>query len=238
MTLRYDVHPVTPQARILDKAADALRSGGLGLCPTDAGYTLVWSLNGREAEERVRRLRQLDSKHPFTLLCRQLSEAGRLARLDDPAFRLMRSLTPGPCTFILPASAELPRRIRNAGRSKRRDIGIRLPDHVVARALLDTVGEPLLSASLVMPGEGDLVSNEAESVAEGWLRWVDFMKETSMPLANNALVLVTDGRKTLFFRNHARCRSRNGCPRGWARLRTQHHGELHRRCRANCPSGS
>jgi len=175
MTVRFDVHPVNPQERYLNKAAEQLAGGGLGLCPTDAGYTLVWSLEGREAEERVRRLRQLDSKHPFTVLCKQLSEAGRLARLDDPAFRLMRSLTPGPCTFILPASAELPRRIRNAGRSKRRDIGIRLPDHLVARGLLEAMGEPLLSASLVLPGEVDLVSHEAESVAEGWLRLVDFM---------------------------------------------------------------
>jgi tRNA threonylcarbamoyl adenosine modification protein (Sua5/YciO/YrdC/YwlC family) len=175
MTVRFDVHPVNPQERYLNKAAGQLADGGLGLCPTDAGYTLVWSLAGKDPEERVRRLRQLDSKHPFTVLCRQLSEAGRLARLDDPAFRLMRSLTPGPCTFILPASAELPRRIRNAGRSKRRDIGIRLPDHVVARGLLEAMGEPLLSASLVLPGEGDMVSHEAESVAENWLRWVDFM---------------------------------------------------------------
>jgi tRNA threonylcarbamoyl adenosine modification protein (Sua5/YciO/YrdC/YwlC family) len=178
MTVRFEVHPVNPQERNLNKAAELIAGGGLGLCPTDAGYTLVWSIEGREAEERVRRLRQLDSKHPFTVLCKQLSEAGRLARLDDPAFRLMRSLTPGPCTFILPASAELPRRIRNAGRSKRRDIGIRLPDHVVARALLEAMGEPLLSASLVLPGEADLVSHEAESVAEGWLRWVDFMLDS------------------------------------------------------------
>ena len=175
MTVRYEVHPVTPQERLLNKAAEQLAAGGLGLCPTDAGYTLVWSIPSREAEERVRRLRKLDSKHPFTLLCRQLSEAGRLARLDDPAFRLLRSLTPGPCTFILPASAELPKRIRDGGRSKRRDIGIRLPDHVVTRALLEAMGEPLLSASLVLPDEGDLVSHEAESVAEASLRWVDFM---------------------------------------------------------------
>ena len=174
MTVRFDVHPVNPQERYLNKAAEQLAGGGLGLCPTDAGYTLVWSMEGREAEERVRRLRQLDSKHPFTVLCKQLSEAGRLARLDDPAFRLMRSLTPGPCTFILPASAGLPKRIRDGGRSKRRDIGIRLPDHVVTRALLEAVGEPLLSASLVLPDEGDLVSHEAESVAQA-LRWVDFM---------------------------------------------------------------
>ena len=175
MTVRHHVHPVTPQERLILKTAEVLKDGGLGLCPTDAGYALVWALNGKEAEERVQRLRQLDTKHPFTLLCRQLSEAGRLARLDDPAFRLMRSLTPGPCTFILPASAELPKRIKNSGRSKRRDIGIRLPDHVVTKALLEAMGEPLLSTSLVFPDEDDLVSHEAESVAERCLRWVDVM---------------------------------------------------------------
>jgi tRNA threonylcarbamoyl adenosine modification protein (Sua5/YciO/YrdC/YwlC family) len=175
MTIRHELHPVTPQERLLHKSADALKAGGLGLCPTDAGYTLVWALNGKAAEDRVLRLRQLDTKHPFTLLCRSLSEAGRLARLDDPAFRLMRSLTPGPCTFILPASAELPKRIKNSGRSKRRDIGIRLPDHVVARALLEAMGEPLLSTSLVFPDEDALVGHEADSVAERCLPWVDVM---------------------------------------------------------------
>jgi len=159
----------------LNKAAELLAGGGLGLCPTDAGYTLVWSIESRDAEDRVRRLRQLDSKHPFTVLCKQLSEAGRLARLDDPAFRLMRSLTPGPCTFILPASAELPRRIRNAGRSKRRDIGIPRPGHGAGRALVKANGEPWVPADLGLTGGEALVGHEAESVAEGWLRWVDFM---------------------------------------------------------------
>ena len=175
MPERFDIHPITPQDRLIQKTAEILKSGGLALCPTDAGYSLVWSLNGNDAEDRVIRLRQLDSKHPFTLLCRQLSEAGRLARLDDPAFRLLRSLTPGPCTFILPASAELPKRLKHSGRSKRRDIGIRLPHHVVTRALLEAMGEPLLSTSLVLPDEADLISHEAESVAERCLRWVDVM---------------------------------------------------------------
>lgn len=169
------IHPVSPQARLVDKAAAVLAAGGLALVPTDAGYSLAWRLEARDAEERVLRLRELDRRHPFTLLCRQLSEAGRLARLDDRAFRLMRSLTPGPCTFILPASADLPKRIKNAGRSKRRDIGIRLPDHVVARALLEAVGEPLLSTSLVLPDEEHPNSHEAGEVAERWLRWVDVM---------------------------------------------------------------
>ena len=175
MPERLHVHPVSPQDRLIQKAAEVLKDGGLALCPTDAGYAFVWSLNGKDAEDRVLKLRQLDTRHPFTLLCRTLSEAGRLARLDDPAFRLLRSLTPGPCTFILPASAELPRRLKHLGRSKRRAIGIRLPDHVVARALLEAMGEPLLSTSLVLPDEDDLASHEVETVAERCLRWVDVL---------------------------------------------------------------
>jgi len=175
MPERLHVHPVTPQDRLIQKAAEVLKDGGLAICPTDAGYAFVWSLNGTEAENRVLKLRQLDTRHPFTLLCRTLSEAGRLARLDDPAFRLLRSLTPGPCTFILPASAELPRRLKHLGRSKRRAIGIRMPDHVVARALLEAMGEPLLSTSLVLPDEHDLASHEVETVAERCLRWVDVL---------------------------------------------------------------
>jgi len=176
MSERLVVHPVNPQQRLIDKAAAVLRAGGLALVPTDAGYSLAWALEeGREAEQRVLRLRELDSRHPFTLLCRQLSEAGRLARLDDQAFRLMRSLSPGPCTFILPASGDLPKRIKTVGRSKRRDIGIRLPDHGVARMLLEAMGEPLLSTSLVLPDEEHPNSHEAEAVADRWLRWVDVM---------------------------------------------------------------
>jgi tRNA threonylcarbamoyl adenosine modification protein (Sua5/YciO/YrdC/YwlC family) len=175
MGIRHEIHPVTPQDRLVQRTAEAIKADGLGLCPTDAGYALVWSLHSKAAEDRVRRLRQLDTRHPFTVLCRQLSEVGRLARLDDQAFRLMRSLAPGPCTFILPASAELPKRIRDSGRSKRRDIGIRLPDHVVARALLDAVGEPMLSTSLLIPDAEDLVGHEADSVADCCLDWVDMM---------------------------------------------------------------
>ena len=174
MTIRHELHPVTPQERLLHKAVDVLRAGGLGLCPTDAGYSFVWGMEGVDAEKRVLALRQLDTRHPFTVLCRSLSEAGRLARLDDPAFRLLRSLTPGPCTFILPASAELPRRLKHLGRSKRRAIGIRLPDHGVCRALLEAVGEPLLSTTLHVPDE-EFAGHEAEAVAERSLRWVDAM---------------------------------------------------------------
>jgi tRNA threonylcarbamoyl adenosine modification protein (Sua5/YciO/YrdC/YwlC family) len=172
MSERYRVHPTHPQARLIEKAAEQLRNGSLGLCPTDAGYSLVWSLEGRDAEERVLQLRALDSQHPFTLLCSSLSEAGRLARLDDRAFRLFRSLTPGPCTFILPAASELPRRLKQ---TKRRAIGIRIPDHPVAQALIAAVREPLLSTTLALPEDDDLANHEAESVAERMMRRVDFM---------------------------------------------------------------
>ena len=175
MPEHYELHPVTPQERFLQKAADSLKNGGLALCPTDAGYAFVWNLNAVEAENRVIRLRQLDSKHPFTLLCRTLSEAGRLARLEDSAFRLMRTHCPGPVTFILPASPELPRRLKHSGRSKRREIGVRLPRHAVMNSLLELMGEPLLSTSVVLPEEDDLASHEIQAVIERCLRWVDVL---------------------------------------------------------------
>ncbi len=172
MSERFRVHPVDPQPRLIERAADLLRRGALGLCPTDAGYSLVWMMEARDAEDRVLRMRALDTKHPFTLLCGALSEVGRLGRLDDRAFRLLRSLTPGPCTFILPAASELPRRLKQ---SKRRAIGIRLPDHPVAQALLAAVREPLLSTTLLLPDDEELASHEAEAVAERTERLVDFM---------------------------------------------------------------
>ncbi len=177
--VRLEVHPVNPQARMVERAAARLNAGGLGVCPTDAGYCLVWSLNGTDAEERVRQLRQLDSRHPFTLFCRSISDASRFARLDDSAFRLLRRLSPGPVTFILPASGQLPNRLKQGARSKRRDIGIRVPDHPAALALLEACGEVLLSTTLRSPGmdadEATFSGNESDEVADLWLHAVDVM---------------------------------------------------------------
>jgi len=177
--LRVDVHPSTPQPRQIERCARRLGDDGLVLCPTDAGYALVWSLNGTAAEERVRRLRQLDNRHPFTLFCRSISDASRFARLDDPAFRLLRRLSPGPVTFILPASGQLPNRLKQGVRSKRRDIGIRIPEHPVAQALLAACDEVLLSTTLRAPemdaDEAPFLGHEADEVAEHWLSAVDLM---------------------------------------------------------------
>lgn len=171
MSERFEVHPTHPQARLVERAADILRRGGLLLCPTDAGYALVWSIEARQAEERVIRMRALDTRHPFTVLCSTISQIGSLSKLDDRAFRIIKSLTPGPITFILPAGADLPRRLKQ---TKRRAIGCRIPDNAVTRVLLDTVGSPLLTTSLVLPDE-PLDNHEAEAVAEGSLRHVDLM---------------------------------------------------------------
>ena len=168
---RLRVHPTHPQPRLLQQTADRLARGELALLPTDAGYAFAWNIDAREAEERVQRLRRLDSRHPFTLLCASLSEISSLAKVDDQAFRLIKSLLPGPYTFILPAASELPRRLKQ---SKRRTIGCRIPDHGVTRALLALVGTPLLSTSLSVPDE-ELDNHDAEAVAERILRHVDLM---------------------------------------------------------------
>jgi tRNA threonylcarbamoyl adenosine modification protein (Sua5/YciO/YrdC/YwlC family) len=168
---RLRVHLTHPQPRLLQQAADRLQRGELALLPTDAGYVLAWGIDARDAEERVLRLRALDTRHPFTLLCRAISEISSLAKLDDQAFRLIKSLIPGPYTFILPAASELPRRLKQ---SKRRDIGCRIPDNEVTRSLLEVFGSPLLSTSVVLPDE-ELDSHDSEAVAEHMARHVDLM---------------------------------------------------------------
>ena len=172
MTARLQVHPIDPQPRLIARAAAALQAGGLALCPTDAGYALVWMIDSRDAEERVRRMRALDTKHPFTVLCASLGDVGRMARLGDPAFRLMKSLTPGPCTFILTASSDLPRRLKL---DKRRSIGVRMVEHPVAQALLLAVEQPLLSTTVALPDAEDLASHVADDVADTLLERVDVM---------------------------------------------------------------
>ncbi|MFA5589480.1 MAG: L-threonylcarbamoyladenylate synthase [Lysobacteraceae bacterium] len=171
MSIRLETHPVNPQSRYIAQAARAIADGALLVIPTDAGYSLTWGIDATAAEQRVQRLRALDMRHPFTLLCDTISQIGSLAKLDDQAFRIIKSLTPGPITFILPAGSELPRRLKQ---TKRRAIGCRIPDNAVTRALLETVGSPLLTTSLVLPDE-PLDNHEADAVAESLLRHVDLM---------------------------------------------------------------
>lgn len=164
-----NLHPVNPQARLLAQAAVFIRQGAVIAYPTDSCYALGCHLDDRAAAERLRRIRQFDRNHQFTLVCRDLSEIATYARVDNWQFRLLRQLTPGPYTFVLSATKELPRRVAH---EKRKTIGIRIPDNVVTQALLDTLGEPLISCTLQFPDE-DLPVSEPEEFRERLEREVD-----------------------------------------------------------------
>jgi tRNA threonylcarbamoyl adenosine modification protein (Sua5/YciO/YrdC/YwlC family) len=145
-----EVHPKNPQPRLLKVAVDCIRSGGLIAYPTDSCYALGCHVGDKDAVERLRRIRQADKHHHFTLVCRDLSEIARYARVDTWQFRLLKAHTPGPYTFLLEATRETPRRLQHP---KRRTIGIRVPDHPVPQLLLELLGEPLMSSTLLLPGD-------------------------------------------------------------------------------------
>jgi tRNA threonylcarbamoyl adenosine modification protein (Sua5/YciO/YrdC/YwlC family) len=146
----FQIHPVNPQPRLVRGAVDILRDGGVIVYPTDASYAFGCQLGAKEAMERIRRIRGLDDKHNFTLVCRDLSEITTYAKIDNQAFRTLKSITPGPYTFIHEATKQVPRRMLHP---KRKGIGIRVPDNAICRALLAELDEPILSASLLLPGE-------------------------------------------------------------------------------------
>lgn len=147
---RYiDVHPDNPQPRRLAQAVAVLREGGVIAYPTDSGYALGVALDNAAGLDRIRAVRQLDERHHFTLMCRDFAQLGSLVHVDNSVFRSIRSATPGPFTFILPATREVPRRMQHP---KKRTVGVRIPDHRVAQALLAELGEPLVSSTLLLPG--------------------------------------------------------------------------------------
>jgi len=150
MTQYFDLHPENPQQRLINQAVEIIRSGGLIVYPTDSGYALGCHIGDKKALDRIRQIRKLDKKHNFTLVCRDLSELANFARVDNTSFRVIKSHTPGPYTFILKASPEVPNRLQHP---KRKTIGIRVPDNEIALALLEELGEPLMSTSLIMPGD-------------------------------------------------------------------------------------
>ncbi len=153
------VHPDNPQRRLLRATAAIVHAGGVIAYPTDSGYALGCALANTEGRERIRRLRALDDHHPFTLVCRDLSEIATYARVDNATYRILRAHTPGPYTFVLPASREVPRRLLDP---KRRTIGLRVPDHRITQALLSELGAPLMSVTLALPGEEEPLCDPAE----------------------------------------------------------------------------
>ncbi len=150
MSQFYQIHPDNPQARLIRSAADIVRGGGVVVYPTDSAYALGCHIGDKNALDRIRRIRKLDDRHNFTLVCRDLSEIATYAKVDNTVYRLLRHSTPGPYTFILKATSEVPRRLMHP---KRKTVGLRVPDNRIAAALLADLGEPLMSVTLIMPGE-------------------------------------------------------------------------------------
>jgi tRNA threonylcarbamoyl adenosine modification protein (Sua5/YciO/YrdC/YwlC family) len=158
----FSIHPEDPQPRLIRQAAEIVRAGGVIVYPTDSCYALGCHIGDKEAERRIREIRRVGSDHHFTLVCRDLSEISHYARVDNQQFRVLKAATPGSYTFILEATREVPRRLQHP---KRATIGLRVPDHPVALALLDELGEPLLSSTLILP-EDEMPLNDPEEIRE------------------------------------------------------------------------
>ena len=162
MSQYFKIHVRNPQMRLLNNAVTVLRNGGVIVYPTDSCYAIGCHLGDKFAQDRIRRIRKLGPDHNFTLVCRDLSEVSEYAKLDNASYRLMRALTPGPYTFLLRASREVPRRLQNP---RRKTIGLRVPDHAIARELLEALGEPLMSSTLLLPGDATPMT-EPETIHE------------------------------------------------------------------------
>jgi tRNA threonylcarbamoyl adenosine modification protein (Sua5/YciO/YrdC/YwlC family) len=156
----FDLHPDNPQPRLLKQAVAILASGGVVAVPTDSSYAIACHLDDKSAADRLRQIRRVDEKHHLTLLCRDLSEVANFARVDNKQYRLLKSATPGPYTFILEATREVPRRVSHP---QRKTIGLRVPDHKVLQQLLEMHGAPLLSTTLMDPQDGEIL-NEPEEI--------------------------------------------------------------------------
>ncbi len=150
MSQFFRIHPENPQSRLIHQAGEIVNSGGVIAYPTDSAYALGCHIGDKRALEKIRQIRKLDQRHNFTLVCRDLSDLGIYARVSNSAYRLIRAATPGPYTFILPATREVPRRLIHP---KRKTIGLRVPDNAICQALLAAVGEPIMSSTLLLPGE-------------------------------------------------------------------------------------
>ncbi|MFJ9376444.1 L-threonylcarbamoyladenylate synthase [Streptomyces sp. NPDC101455] len=158
MAKYFDVHPDNPQPRTISQVADSVRSGALIAYPTDSCYALGCQLGNRDGMERIKTIRHLNDRHHFTLVCQNFAQLGQFVHIDNDVFRAIKASTPGSYTFILPATKEVPRQLLN---TKKKTVGVRIPDHVVTQALLAEMGEPLLSSTLLLP-------DEEEPMTQGW----------------------------------------------------------------------
>lgn len=194
MSQYFEIHPDNPQLRLLDQAAKILHAGGIAAIPTDSSYALVCHLDDKPAAQKLRRLREVDDRHHLTLLCRDLSELANHARVDNRQYRMMKLATPGPYTFILEATKEVPRRVSHP---QRRTIGVRVPDHRVTQALLGAFGEPLLGTTLILPGE-TLPMNDPQRIRERLQHDVQAVVDAgACPMAPTTVIDLTRGEPLL-----------------------------------------
>ncbi|MFO1329854.1 MAG: L-threonylcarbamoyladenylate synthase [Rubrivivax sp.] len=185
MSQLFEVHPQNPQPRLLRQAAQILHDGGVAAVPTDSSYALVCRLDDKAAVEQLRRIRQVDDKHHLTLLCRDLSELASYARVDNRQYRLLKLGTPGPYTFILEATKEVPRRVSHPSR---RTIGLRVPEHKALQELLALFGEPLIGTTLIPPGETEPL-NDAHEIRERFQKLVQAVVDAgACPMAPTTVV--------------------------------------------------
>lgn len=202
MAQYFFLHPEDPQPRLIAQAAELIRGGGLAALPTDSAYALAGHLGDADLLERIRRIRGVDERHHFTLMCRDLSEIATYARVDNAQYRLLKATTPGPYTFILEGTKELPRRVLHP---KRKTIGLRIPDHPLVLALLRELDEPLLTSTLILPGDGVPLC-EAQEIRDRLDKLVDLVIDagpcggemtTVINLAGGTPELVRAGRGSL-----------------------------------------
>ncbi len=199
MAVYLQLHPISPQRRFIRQAAAVLRDGGVIVYPTDSCYALGCHIGDKNSLERIRAIREADRHHHFTLVCRDLSEVSKYAQLDNWQYRLLRAHTPGPFTFILKATRETPRRLKH---ERRGTIGLRIPDHKVALALLDELHEPIMSSTLLLPGD-ELPMTDARAIDERLQARVDLVLDggncgleptTVLDLAQGSVVIARQGR--------------------------------------------
>ena len=199
MAQHFELHPDNPQPRLLRQAAQLLHAGGIVALPTDSSYALVCHLDDKGAVDRLRRLRGVDEKHHLTLLCRDLSEIANYARVDNTQYRLLKTATPGPYTFILEATREVPRRLSHPSR---KTIGLRVPEHAIAQALLEELRQPLIGTTLILPGSDeplhepdeirDALQKQVELVIDGGA--CSLQPTTVVDLTGDAPVVLREGR--------------------------------------------
>ncbi|WP_410686022.1 L-threonylcarbamoyladenylate synthase [Avibacterium paragallinarum] len=199
MSQFFYIHPENPQPRLINQAVDILKRGGVIVYPTDSGYALGCMLGDKHAMDRIMQIRQLPENHNFTLVCSDLSELSTYATVNNVAYRLIKNNTPGRYTFILTATKEVPRRLMT---SKRKTIGLRVPDNQIALALLNTLGEPILSCSLMLPGEAFITQSDPEEIRDRLEHQVDLIinggylgqePTTVVDLTENTPVILREG---------------------------------------------